>query len=86
MSLYDQANPLQAAFIGAGTLRDPLKGLPGQAMEADLDHRRRILHPKIGDLLREQRAIRKDGHQEAFLLRMGVDIQEIPPRQGFAAS
>ena len=43
------------------------------------------MNPIIGDLLREERAVGKHGHQEAFLLRMGVDIQKILPRQRLAA-
>src|SRR5436189_351918 len=85
LSLEEQANPCHTTLVGAWALGDPLKGLLNQAMEADLDHRRRILHPKIGDLLREERPVGEHRDQEAFLLGTSVNIQEIPARQRLAA-
>src|SRR3989442_13977536 len=54
-------------------------------MEADLDHRRGIEDPIIGNLLCEKRAVGEHGHQKAILLGIGVNLKKILPRQRLAA-
>ena len=80
-----QVDAAQALVVRAGNARQPLVGLPRPSVQRDLDRERPPLDQVVGDPRRDQRAVGEERDQKPLLLRVGVDVEEIAPREDLAA-
>ena len=85
LAFEQQVDAAQALVERARNAGQPLVGLPGPAVERDLDRERAPHGEIVGDSRRDQRAVREEGDEEALLLRVGVDVEEIAAREDLAA-
>ena len=68
-----------------GHAGQPLVGLARAAVEGDLDRERPPLDQVVGDRRGDLRAVREQRDQQAALLGVRVDLEEVPAREDLAA-
>ena len=77
--------PRQALLVRAGHAGQPLVGVLRPSVQGDLDRERTPLGEVVGNPGRDERTVGEEGNQKPLPLRVGIDVEEIAPREDLPA-